>query len=480
MTGLLALLAAAALALSPREELCATANPNDQLPDDAALQACLERGGRVALAAGSPGYLVARGLVLRKSGTELTSADPLRPARVLAHPDLFAIMLDVPDGTTGYRLHHVSFDGNLARRRRANDCRGHRSFGTNVRFRGSRFKIEDVESTGAMCGSALEGQGADFEIARCRVHDNGRSAGGAREGLEPWADGITLWRCDQGWVHDNTLTDNTDVGLVIGGGNGCRVERNTVEQRRAYAFAGLMVGHFPGADGRHRDSVYSGNSVESELDKLAFGLMVGAHPWNPKLLLPDVGSVVENRVRGAVVGLAIDGIGGGRVVGNRVTESRGTRGMGGCRKSANYTAAHFGRATIEPDPVYRSYHEGECQDLKRPNGAVFMRQRVPRRLKPGQAARAELTFRNSGHDAWTAADGFALGSQAPSDNRTFRSGRVRLSPGTRIEPGETLTWEFPIQAPARRGSYAFQWRMVRERVEWFGHPSKHVEISVRP
>ncbi|MBI4348035.1 MAG: right-handed parallel beta-helix repeat-containing protein [Elusimicrobia bacterium] len=463
------------LALSPARATCPAANPNDAAPDDAALQACLDRGGKIELGGGRPGYILRRGLTLGRSGTELTSADPSRPARLKAHPDLFAFLLQVQENTHGWTLRSVIFDGNLAERRRARDCKGYRGFGTNVQFQGSNFKIVDVESTGALCGSALEGKGTDFEIAGCRIHDNGRSADEAPGVPEPWADGLTIWNCDRGSVHDNALADNTDVGLIVGGGKDCRVERNTVEQRRAYAYAGINVGHF---GGDHPGSIYRRNTVVSGKDKTAFGLIVGAHPWDAKLVMADAGTVTENTIRGAVVNLAIDGIAKGRVAGNTFVDPQGTQMMGSCRKGANYTAAHFGRATIEPRPKYRSYHEGDCQDLKRPNGAVFVRQKVPKKLDAGETGKVELTFRNSGHEPWTAAGGFALGSQAPRDNQRFRSGRVRLSPGTRIEPGETLTWTFAIKAPREPGTYTFQWRMVRERVEWFGHPSKPVDIRV--
>jgi hypothetical protein len=43
-----------------------------------------------------------------------------------------------------------------------------------------------------------------------------------------WADGLTVWNCDGGHIHDNTFSDNTDVNLIIGGGFGCVVEDNVI------------------------------------------------------------------------------------------------------------------------------------------------------------------------------------------------------------------------------------------------------------
>ena len=355
---------------------CPAAKPGDQLPDDDALQDCLDKGGKVALEAGSPGYLVSKGIVLSVGGTELTSADAADKARLVAHPDLFAPMLRVVAGTTGYALTHVVFDGALPARRRAKDCKGYRGFGTNLQARGSRFALLDVESTGAMCGSAMEVDGSDYEIAGCRIHDNGRPEEQAAGAPEPWSDGLTLLNCERGYVHGNKLSENTDINLVVGGGKNCRIEGNTIEQKRVYGFAGLHIWNFElSGKGNHAGSFYRGNTIAAEKDKLTYGIAVGAHTWNSKLLVSDAGTVSGNTVKGAFVNIAIDGIAKGVVSANTVSGAQGTRGMGLCKKSADYTAADYGEARIDPEAVARNYHDGNCQDVKPANGAAFVRQK---------------------------------------------------------------------------------------------------------
>lgn len=95
---------------------CQAANPNDALPDDEALQACLDAGGTVALAPGNPGYLLAKGVTMSVPGTVLTSISAPAKARIEAAPDLIApLMLDAP-GVDGITVEHIVFDGNKAAR----------------------------------------------------------------------------------------------------------------------------------------------------------------------------------------------------------------------------------------------------------------------------------------------------------------------------------------------------------------------------
>ncbi|MBI4348017.1 MAG: hypothetical protein HY553_14265 [Elusimicrobia bacterium] len=111
------------------------------------------------------------------------------------------------------------------------------------------------------------------------------------------------------------------------------------------------------------------------------------------------------------------------------------------------------------------------------NGAAFVGQTPPPSpMMPGQTARVEIRMRNSGTTTWTAAAGYKLGAQSPTDNQHWRKGRVLLS--SRTAPGQTAVFAFEITAPQQPGMYNFKWRMVRERVEWFGHPTENVEIMV--
>lgn len=115
----------------------------------------------------------------------------------------------------------------------------------------------------------------------------------------------------------------------------------------------------------------------------------------------------------------------------------------------------------------------------RGNGAVFVAQTPPPlTMQPGGTAVVSITVRNSGTSTWTAAKGYGLGPQEPADNDLWRRGRVRLAAGETIRPGERKTFRFTVTAPTRSGKHPFRWRMVRERVEWFGHATPKVAVQV--
>lgn len=462
---------------------CPGADPTDLQADDDALQACLDRGGTIALRAGSPGYRIARGLRLTQPGTTLTSADAPEKARLQAEPDLFAPLLAMPDDARGWTLSHLVFDGNLPQRTRYRECSGYRPYGTNVLARGSDFLVDSIESVGAMCGTSFELVGRRFEVTRSFFGHNGRPLERAVGVRDPWADGLTLLRCDEGWVHDNRFLDNTDIGLVSGGGSGCRVESNLIEQRDVFAFAGLHVWNFAAGDGgrgEHTGSVYRNNRIVSSRDSMGIGLMVGTHPWDMHLVVKDAGTVADNEIEGAVVNLAVDGIERGRVWGNRMSGAQGHRGPGVCPLSAEYTAGDYGEALLQDGAIGRVYHNGICLPVFRrgENNARFMSQSVPTRLRPGEPTQAEITLLNTGSSVWSPELGFLLGAQSPRDNRTFRDGRVPLE--ARVPAGKAYTFRFPFAAPRQPGVYTFQWRMLREHVEWFGDRTPPVRIVVAP
>jgi hypothetical protein len=85
-------------------------------------------------------------------------------------------------------------------------------------------------------------------------------------------------------------------------------------------------------------------------------------------------------------------------------------------------------------------------------------------------------MRNMGSTTWPAASDYRLGSQNPQDNTTWGTHRVQLS--SAVAPGQYGVFNFTVTAPATPGSYPFQWRMVRELVEWFGDYSPTVQVGV--
>jgi hypothetical protein len=112
------------------------------------------------------------------------------------------------------------------------------------------------------------------------------------------------------------------------------------------------------------------------------------------------------------------------------------------------------------------------------NDAEFVSQDVPESLAPGENATARVTMRNTGNTTWSEEAEYRLGSQNPQDNTLWNSGRIRLPAGVSVAPGGTHTFEFSITAPTTPGNYDFQWRMLQERVEWFGAYTPDVAIVV--
>lgn len=120
--------------------------------------------------------------------------------------------------------------------------------------------------------------------------------------------------------------------------------------------------------------------------------------------------------------------------------------------------------------------EAAYREIPKVNGAAFISQSVPE-LTAGSALPVTITMKNTGNTAWTTADGYFLGSQAPESNTTWGINRVDLEEGEVINPGEEKTFSFDIQVPEDNGVYVLQWQMIQEPVQWFG--SRSVATSMR-
>jgi hypothetical protein len=114
---------------------------------------------------------------------------------------------------------------------------------------------------------------------------------------------------------------------------------------------------------------------------------------------------------------------------------------------------------------------------KTPDNAKFIGyQNLPTTLAPGQAFTATAVFENTGSNTWSIAANYKLGAQNPQDNMTWGANRVAL-PGS-IGPGQ-WAYSMPLRAPTTRGTYNFQWKMLREGVAWFGGLSTNQVITVQ-
>ncbi|HZI82813.1 MAG TPA: NBR1-Ig-like domain-containing protein [Casimicrobiaceae bacterium] len=108
--------------------------------------------------------------------------------------------------------------------------------------------------------------------------------------------------------------------------------------------------------------------------------------------------------------------------------------------------------------------------------AEFVSQQVPSIVPAGAAIQVTVTFKNTTKVTWLPTDGYALGSAAPTGNTTWGVANVALP--APVAPGETVTFEFAVVAPATPGSYNFQWQMNLPPGTPFGLASPATAVEV--
>ena len=109
------------------------------------------------------------------------------------------------------------------------------------------------------------------------------------------------------------------------------------------------------------------------------------------------------------------------------------------------------------------------------DSAEFLSQSVPANMNPGQSYVVSVVMRNAGSSIWSAAAGYALGSQNPTNNTTWGLNRVAMP--TTVIPGVQASFSFFVTAPSTPGVYNFQWRMVGPAGS-FGQLSPNVSVNV--
>ncbi|MDT7543971.1 MAG: hypothetical protein QOE99_81 [Actinomycetota bacterium] len=302
---------------------CPAANPADTLPDDAALQACLNQGGTLTLDPGSPGYILSQGLAVTVSTTSITTSTPGTNATLVAASTLNAPLLSITSSTVSHTtINHVTFDGNRPSRTDISSCTGNRNAESTIVMTTANaldFEYNNIMRT--VCGSALNLAGTTMTVAHNTITDNGHGRE-AVDAPEPWSDGITLSYCAQGDIHDNLISDASDVGVVAFESTNCSIHNNTIQQANRHAFAGLQFGASqPGTDGSHSGSVIQNNTVTGA-GKLSFGIAYGVLPWFSSTV--HNGQVAGNAVSGAIINLLVDGVQSGNVGMNTLSSPAGT------------------------------------------------------------------------------------------------------------------------------------------------------------
>ncbi len=122
--------------------------------------------------------------------------------------------------------------------------------------------------------------------------------------------------------------------------------------------------------------------------------------------------------------------------------------------------------------------------LPRDNSAL-VRHDIPAAMTAGQEVDVSIEFRNTGRDAWRAAN-YRLGTVGDAaGHATLFMGanadpiRVDLPAGTAVGWRRTHVFRFRLRAPATPGVYVPQFRMVHEGVRWFGGTARRV-VRVTP
>jgi hypothetical protein len=347
--------------------LCPAADPYDSNTDDAALQACLDTYDVVELEpTGGHGYVgyIIGGDGLRLKGAEVgRSYGPIMTtsgsgqALLIADPDLDTIMIESRDDAPGWELHNLIVDGNRYNRNNLTACNSsqEKRFGSNIYAYGRGFRIVSVASVRAKCGTSLKIAGDDFEVTSSQFIDNGTEIQSVPYAI---SDGMTVARCDNGYIHDNSFEDNTDVDLVLFTINSgyCYIARNDVSHTGKVGIAGIGVG--ADEDGTPGLQLWD-NDIYADHNKLRIGMAVGYHAWSASVDVGDIGEIYDNTIYGAAVNLSVDGIADGQIWNNSMSAARGTNGMNGCY-AYDYIAGHFGSASIQTGYTSLVYDGTNC------------------------------------------------------------------------------------------------------------------------
>jgi hypothetical protein len=238
-------------------------------------------------------------------------------------------------------------------------CGGDRAANMFLRGNGAQTNsllLDNIESDAAPCATSMNIDATNFEIGNSWIANNN-------------GDGLTVWRCDHGYIHHSHFRDNTDIDVVVGGGPSCRVEDNDIQHNQSHGWAGLGVQWFPQGGGDHTGSTFLRNVISSGVNLLSFGVVVGLHPWDTTHDLTNVGEVGRssngNTISGAVLNLTVEAAFSGvqgSVQGNSMSGHQGNNGWGGCQFSSDYTlyTPHLGNIVPQPGWVELQFDNLVC------------------------------------------------------------------------------------------------------------------------
>ena len=308
--------------LLPQLMVC---RPDNGPPSAAAeiIQECINRAPAYSSIEIPPGvYSLNRQVVVSTPLTIRTAGSGGTPLSCAADETQCAVLVAAPEldtqwgpllvrSTNNVALEHLVIDGNRSARVASLAAQSCRSGDNTLGFNASVLDcldcvLDDLVSKNAVCGTGMVWKGARAIIR----HSMFRTNGDATTGM--WSDGLTLLYAPYSVVEENEFVDNSDVALIIGYGVGTRLERNLVRQQTQKAFAGLMLHTWDSDDlrtgGDFRGAVVRQNTIDCGPQLCVFGIQVGPGPWSTKFIIIG-GEVHDNEVRGAKVGINVDGAG---------------------------------------------------------------------------------------------------------------------------------------------------------------------------
>ena len=92
----------------------------------------------------------------------------------------------------------------------------------------------------------------------------------------------------------------------------------------------------------------------------------------------------------------------------------------------------------------------------------------PGSIDCGDEGAGVVAMQNTGTATWTRDGGYKLGAVDDSDPFYRADTRVWLPEDATVPPGESWTFDVPMEGPTSAGTYTTDWRMVKEGEHWFG------------
>jgi plastocyanin len=285
------------------------------------LQTCIDNtasGGTLEIPPGAYGLgsriLINRPMTVRTQGLGGSSANceagGISCAVLKALPSFNAAILGfvAVENTSDVTLDHLIIDGNRAARQgtqaQQGCAGGTNTWGFNAHVSNCSFcRFTNSVSRNALCGTSLGWDGNDATITNNVFRGNGQNSV-----QNMWSDGLTIGHSDRGTVTNNTLVDNSDVALIVGGGRNALVANNSISQPGQLAFAGLMLDNFNGtSSGDFAGAIVTGNAIDcSAARNCHFGIELGPHPWYLSTNIVG-GDVHGNTVSSARQGINVEG-----------------------------------------------------------------------------------------------------------------------------------------------------------------------------